>query len=78
MKTLPVQFLMNSAHKTFKILPPSPRRADISFGSDRLTVDYYDKIGSKQREDIAFEQTIKQRNDFLGIVSRFSSKNNPK
>lgn len=52
-------------------------RQGISFGSDILTIGYYDKTGSKQREDIVFEQTINQRNRFLDAVSIFSGKKHP-
>lgn len=37
----------------------------ISFGADTLTINYYDKIGSKTRGDVLFEQTKEQMERFL-------------
>ncbi len=48
---------------------------EVSFGSDKLTVDYYDKIGSEQRQDIDFEQTIRQKENFLRNLPQDLSNN---
>ena len=45
--------------------PPCANR-QISFGADTLTINYYDKIGSKTRGDVLFEQTKEQMERFLG------------
>jgi len=84
MRILFLQSSINLLNKTNKISAfhvPSQNNIShngcISFGADRLTMDYYDKIGSKQREDIAFQQTINQRNRFLDNVLMFSDKKKP-